>query len=1063
MPLIGHGTRNDKSQNRDVGKNMHKITKTRARALATVSLGALAGFAAFAGNAQSQDTSTAPKADSDVVIVTGYRQSYTNAVKTKRDSIEISDSISSDGLGRFPDLNVGEAIQRIPGVQINREADSRNATISLRGLPGTFARTTLNGGGFADPILSSASNTASTPLGAFNSDIFTSITVIKSPSASSMAGGLSGNVDLRIAPALSRKQGGFFKVSEEFNTLGDLSSPLVSFGYNKKLSSDFAVFGVAAWKDEKFRRDSITVQTWANKLGSIQLGNQKVPGQNPAYDTLQASLPTSYTSLFAAGQAPVYYPSQVRHFSRFNKGHLLSTAAGFEWKASDKLKLGATGFYTERFLDEGTNDLQYIQVDLGQGVNTALTATSQVNHITSIGTPYIVQTPTGPKAYINTLTVENNNTYDSTRSEPAKQSTWSINPTLEYKGDDWRLSGNLTISRAEVLANQIEIDVIQNPAKNGVAGVLGTVNGNSTSIFTGGTDLSKAVYTSVTPNASHVTAGGYPTASAASQATQAGDAANVNKFGVTGTNGHADNFLNAAQFDAERFFKSGPVTSLQFGIRLEQDKYVSTGSRNTSFGTMAQNITSSMVHPEPANDDFFGGKAPGMNTNWNQADIQAMLAAITPIDPTKLPAQFKLDATTGVFLTPYGLVNNYWDPNYWNNNFTNRSDIKSYYLMAKFKADLLSIPVRGNIGARYEDTHNTITALDCVNCSSTLATATFPVPNHSLTTRTYTQHYDYVLPSMMIAADLRDDLVLRFAAYSTYVRPQPRDTVPISSVLAPEPNSAALPPVYAANPTYTVVAGATNLKPYTADSMDMSLEWYNRPGGLFAIDVFQKKIKGYIGPITDANVLCPSDGKINGVDYGMGTLFIGTGSNAGKCFTTATFNTTAGVQNAVVSISGQTNLLPMTVSGVELVMQQNLDFLPGFWKNFGGSMNYGYTTVSGKDANGNKITLPSVAQDNLNLIGYYETKKFGVRLVYNYRGKYDLAAGNSFVGDARSVKARSQLDASASYNINNNISVSFDAFNLTDATRAEYENDPSLPRRIDYDGKTYQLTLNAKF
>jgi TonB-dependent receptor len=120
---------------------------------------------------------------------------YANAIATKRDTLEISDGISSDGLGRFPDLNVGEAIQRIPGVQINREADSRNATISLRGLPGTFARTTLNGGAFADPILN-----GSTPLGAFNSDIFTAINVIKSPSASNLAGGLSGNIDLRINP-----------------------------------------------------------------------------------------------------------------------------------------------------------------------------------------------------------------------------------------------------------------------------------------------------------------------------------------------------------------------------------------------------------------------------------------------------------------------------------------------------------------------------------------------------------------------------------------------------------------------------------------------------------------------------------------------------------------------------------------------------------------------------------------------------------------------------------------------------------------------------------------------
>ena len=163
--------------------------------------------------APSPPASAAPVPEEpEEIVVTGFRQSYIDALNTKRSSAQITDSISSDGLGRFPDLNVGEAVQRIPGIQINREADGRNATISLRGLPGTFARTTLNGVGFADPVLN-----GSTPLGAFNSDIFSSITVIKSPTAADLAGGLSGNIDLRIAPALSRRDGGFAKGSYEYN------------------------------------------------------------------------------------------------------------------------------------------------------------------------------------------------------------------------------------------------------------------------------------------------------------------------------------------------------------------------------------------------------------------------------------------------------------------------------------------------------------------------------------------------------------------------------------------------------------------------------------------------------------------------------------------------------------------------------------------------------------------------------------------------------------------------------------------------------------------------------
>jgi TonB-dependent receptor len=169
------------------------------------------------------------------------------------------------------------------------------------------------------------------------------------------------------------------------------------------------------------------------------------------------------------------------------------------------------------------------------------------------------------------------------------------------------------------------------------------------------------------------------------------------------------------------------------------------------------------------------------------------------------------------------------------------------------------------------------------------------------------------------------------------------------------------------------------------------------------------------------------------------------------------------LKNAQVNISGKTNQSPMKVTGLEFNIQQNFDFLPGFWKDFGGAFNYSYTKIDGKDTAGNAITLPSVSKNNLNVIGYYEAKWGGVRLVYNWRDKYDLAAGNSFVGDARTVKARSQLDASASFNLTKDLTLSVDAFNLTDATRSEYENDPMLPRRIDYDGRTYQVTMRAKF
>jgi TonB-dependent receptor len=1009
---------------------------------------------AWAQQTPAPAPSTAPetlddagKPDSDIVV-TGFRQSYADALRTKRDSVQVTDSISSDGLGRFPDLNVGEAIQRLPGVQINREADSRNATISLRGLPGTFARTTLNGVGFADPILGSATNTASTPLGAFNSDIFSAITVIKSPDASDLAGGLSGNIDLRIAPALSRKAGGFLKASYEYDDLGKLGSPQFSGGYNAHITDNFAVFGVLAYKEEKFRRDSISVNTWANRLGSIQVGNQKLPGANPVYDALAAQYPGG-----------VYYPSQIRQFVRFNKGHLLTGTGGAEWQASDEFKVGVTGFYTERNLSQGTNQLQYVDTSAGNAVNTALVAGSAVAHFTSLGTPYVVQTATGPKAYINSFSAENLQTYDSIRSEPAKQKTWAITPSAQFKNDEWQLDLQGTVSRAQVLANQIELDIIENPYRNlGSAGL----NGITASVNTGGTDLSNFSILLNTPNASHIPVGGYTLPSAANQATQAGapmpgQAANIqgDRFGVTGTNGLGLNDLNAAQFDVERKFEGSFLSGIQAGARYENNKYSSSGSRNTSFGANTGNITPAMSLVNPYLNDFFGGTAPGYDSAWRSLDVNQILNAITPVNtqprttanPNGLPPpQFVIAPGSGVFLTPYGLVNNYWDPNYWNNNFTNQNNILSVYGMVKFDGDILGIRVRGNAGLRYEHTDNMIVALDCRNCSAALSAVTTGPLNHQVTDRTYKNNYGYLLPSAMFAADLSDKLLLRGAYYETYVRPQPRDNVPVTSVQAPDPAATGVP-------VYNVTIGATSLKPYTADSFDLSLEWYNRPGGLFAIAVYQKNVKGYIGPITDRGVLCPTNGQFNGIDYGLGTLQ----DDGVNC------NLVGDPLHARVATTGITNQGPIRVRGVELAIQQNFDFLPGFLKNFGGAANYTYTTISGKDTSGKPITLPSVSKNNINVIGYYETKLFGLRLVYNWRDKYDLAAGNSFVGDARSVKARSQLDASASLNITKRISISVDAFNLTNATRSEYETDPMLPRRIDYDGRTYQATLRASF
>ena len=197
--------------------------------------------------------------------------------------------------------------------------------------------------------------------------------------------------------------------------------------------------------------------------------------------------------------------------------------------------------------------------------------------------------------------------------------------------------------------------------------------------------------------------------------------------------------------------------------------------------------------------------------------------------------------------------------------------------------------------------------------------------------------------------------------------------------------------------------------------------------------------------------------KADGYGLGLGTWSV----NGDSCYSTLTI---AGGSPAKIDVNGALNSpTPLEVTGAELTIQQNFDFLPAPWDKLGGAFNYSYADVNGKTVSGTAAVLPGVSRNSANLILYYETSKFGVRAVYNYRDRYELAAGGTFAGAARSVKARGQFDVSASYNLSDRITLGIDAFTLTDARRTEFEVDERKVRRVDYDGRTVQLSVRASF
>jgi TonB-dependent receptor len=932
--------------------------KDVVRGLFHVAIAALCGTApGFAAEPESQGDQPVQE-----VVVTGFRQSYANAVKAKRDAVGVTDSISTEGLGRFPDLNVGEALQRVPGVQINREAESRNATINLRGLPGTYARVTLNGLNFADPILDD-----STPLGAFNSDVFSGIAIVKSPSAADQPGGISGNIDLQIQPALSRTDGFSVKLAGEHNDLGSYTTPSLTVnGAHHFLDDSLAAFATVAYKEEEFRRDSIFF-------------NQ--------YTLLNPMTTPNYAARFGAVPGGVLFPSDVRQAVKYNKGDLLTAATGVEYALDDAFTIGLDAFLTRRKIDEAATDI--LDIDMRNGAT--------------------IIDPTGPvflasgASYINAYDYSNTQVFASFRSEPFEQQTWGTNLRAEWNNDVWRLEGVLTTSQAKNHLDQSQLDIRRQAS--------GAGNGTAGSFFSGGTDVGNYLFTLNPDPAVIDTSGPWTFPGTGPSMTNA--AGNV--FIIAGSEGQARNDLDGLQFEVERQLEAGWLSSLEFGARAEKTTFASRGRRASAAGVQSQNIDAQFIEESAFAGSFFGGHAGDYLRNWQSINYDYAVSRLQPV--TLAPGQLT---------TANGWVNDITNGSFLSFNFTNENEIASAYAMAKLATEFGGHALRANVGLRYEDTKNTIRSMDR-NAAQ------------QFVTNTYETDYDDLLPSVIAAFDLTEKLVLRAAAYKTFVRPQPRQVSPATLVTT------------TAN-GFNVTFGNLNLHPYESKSYDVSLEWYNRADSLIALAAFRKTITGLVGPQTDINVLCPADAS----ELGLGNLTV----NGTSCVSDILVNGNP----ALITASGTVNLeRPIEVKGVEFSMQQNLDFLPSPWSNFGGALNYSYTDIDGTTVAGTPATLPGVSKRAGNFITYYETSRFGVRLVYNYRDDYDLAAGGTFSGAARSVKARGQIDASASYNFTPHFSIALDAFNLSEELRVEYQNVEMIPRRADFDGRTFQLSLRADF
>ncbi len=166
-------------------------------------LGPACLIATLAGTAHAQ-TADRPAGSPPLeeVVVTGFRASLESSTEAKKESTGFTDSIFAEDIGKFPDTNIAESFNRVPGITISREISGEGLNIAIRGLGTNFTKILLNG---APVAVASTGRTDSqntnreVDLDLFPTELFTQLTVHKSSSAHMLEGGAAGTVDMRSA------------------------------------------------------------------------------------------------------------------------------------------------------------------------------------------------------------------------------------------------------------------------------------------------------------------------------------------------------------------------------------------------------------------------------------------------------------------------------------------------------------------------------------------------------------------------------------------------------------------------------------------------------------------------------------------------------------------------------------------------------------------------------------------------------------------------------------------------------------------------------------------------
>lgn len=949
-----------------------------------------------------QDQAAAPEqaepAAGEEIIVSGYRASLESQTNAKRNSIGFTDTIFAEDIGKFPDTNIAESVNRIPGVTIQREVTGEGTNVAIRGLGTNFTRVLLNGApvAVASVRFDAQSTNREVDLDLLPTELFTQLTVSKSPVASQVEGGAAGTVNLRSARPFDNPE-----TYVSYGLQGSKVSSADKWGYRGHVlaSTTFGNFGIlagASLSRNEFHIDGFETIGWTNpNLSAAQRptganatggGNFTIPATVPAnagnglttgavidQAFLLANNPGATIEQIDNGLLPRLGRPRTEVGYRDRKSFLASA----EWRPSDALHFYVDGMY-------GRRETEFTRTAMNWAVRNGAAIPLNTTYDRSDCSAGCVVTS---GTYANAQFFLEYRPYHDT------QEYWGVNPGMEFVVNDYikgDLQANYTKSN---FRRESPTVLVITPPSSGVTATY--VNDGGIPQITANVDLNN-------PANFGWAGGGRVNLNGEERETETkgirgsllfGDAA---RFSVRVGGAYDDTMRRITPFDNTNPWQNAicgngpsvtlpapntgttPCTGLNQPGSTPPTGFPTFPGYGTNFTAGGAPITyaGSLVPTASVPGYLLPGSNGFITVDWDKfrqaTGYDALLAQATEVGSGSSGANGGLvqEKVTGTFAEANGVIDV-------GDNTLRLNGGLRYVRTEQIIGGRVSVPDPRNAtiadGGRYPNV------------------ITFPK------TRTV---YSNFLPSASLAFDFAGKAVVRASLSKTMTRPDPNALLPGASFVQPSADIGTV--------------GNPELDPYISTNIDLGFEYYTGGEGVIAFAAFRKSITGFTVNGTRRvpfSFLAP---------YGINFDSL-TQAQQGALLARALPGQSP--QDVEILIQQQVNSDgKLKVNGLEFQITQPLDFLTSWAGVTGFGFQGNLTLIDQKgEGTGAPAVALGVAPTTYTLTGYYENHGLSARLTYTFNegAQGTLPGQNGLSGGGGAIFGRdySQLDFSGSLDL----------------------------------------------